>query len=138
MTEEMTCSEMHLACTAADTPPWGDVNMGLQANLDFITKLHLLQTLILARTHVGCYNLDFLGKLNQLRHLDVSHTMLANGDLLAAKEALAGLEHFDVSYTHLVSPREGLFGMQALSMQALNTHGLACHEVPCRSAACCL
>lgn len=65
--------------------------------------MHLLQTLILARTYAASVHLEVLGKLNQLRHLDLSHTMLANEALMAAKDALTGLEHFDVSYTYLVS-----------------------------------
>ena len=71
--------------------------------MEFIARMHLLQTLILARTYAASVHLEVLGKLNQLRHLDLSHTMLANEALMAAKDALTGLEHFDVSYTYLVS-----------------------------------
>ena len=71
--------------------------------MEFIAKMHILQTLILARTYVGSVHLEVLGKLNQLKHLDLSHTMLANDALTAAKDALTGLEVFDVSYTYLVS-----------------------------------
>jgi len=106
----------YIAGTAADTPPWGD------ANVNFLTNMHLLQTLILARTHVGSVHLEVLAKLNQLRHLDLSHTMLANESLLAAKDALTGLEHFDVSYTCLVSELAGLFSVQAVSMQGLSCY----------------
>ena len=122
---------LHTHCTVrlnidvcADTPPWGD------ANVEFIAKMHLLQTLILARTYVGSVHLEVLGKLNQLKHLDLSHTMLANEALMAAKDALTGLEVFDVSYTYLVSPASTLIPQRPDLILSSESFSL-CHSMQC-------
>lgn len=62
-----------------------------------------LQTLDLARTYVGSQHLEVLGKLTNLRQLDLSHTAIEGNVLQAASSALTGLERLDVSYTPVVS-----------------------------------
>lgn len=80
----------------ADTPPWGD------GNADFLAPLVQLEILDLARTYIGSTHMEVLGKLTNLRQLDLSHTSMEGPTLRAVGSALTGLERLDVSYTHVV------------------------------------
>lgn len=86
-----------MQCVRADTPPWGD------GHVNFLSPLLQLETLDLARTYVGSAHLQVLGKLTNLRQLDISHTDLEGTTLRAVSPALTGLERLDVSYAPVVS-----------------------------------
>ena len=63
-----------------------------------------LQILDLARTYIGSLQLEALGKMTNLKQLDLSHTAIESDTLQAVSPALTGLQRLDVSYTPVVSP----------------------------------
>lgn len=91
---------MHMAnvgaCCHADTPPWGE------GHADFLSALTALQLLDLARTYMVSPHLEVLGKLHNLRELDLSHTAIESSVLQTVSPALTGLQRLDVSYTPVV------------------------------------
>ena len=85
-----------LCYLVADTPPWGD------GDANFLSSLVQLEILDLARTYVGSPHLEVLGKLTNLRQLDLCHTAMQGPTLQTVSPALTGLERLDVSYTPVV------------------------------------
>ena len=80
----------------ADTPPWGE------GHADFLSTLTSLQMLDLGRTCLVAPHLEVLGKLHNLKQLDLSHTALDDAVMRIISPALTGLQRLDVSYTPVV------------------------------------